>query len=201
VVRRVYDFWNRGEFEAAVRMLDPRVLWRGYSHLPEAGPREGIGEVRRWADAFREAWGEIQVRVERLIDVDDQSVLALVRMMGRGRGSAPPWSPDSMATSGPCARVVWWQSTCTKAQGAPSKPWGCGSSRCRMRHGNEKGAPEDALRATYYVLKEGHARGWSRAGASRTKLPAQAVLARSRMAIAVAVTVARPVIPTRERIT
>jgi ketosteroid isomerase-like protein len=87
VVRRVYDFWNRGDFEAAVKMLDPRVLWHGYSHLPEAGPREGIDEVRRWADAFREAWGEIQVRVERLIDVDDQSVLALVRMMGRGRGS------------------------------------------------------------------------------------------------------------------
>jgi hypothetical protein len=114
-------------------MLDPRVLWHGYSHLPEAGPREGIDEVRRWADAFREAWGEIQVRVETLIDVDDQSVLALVRMMGRGRGSAPPWSPDSMATSGPCARVVWWQSTCTKAQGAPSKPWDCGSRRCRLK--------------------------------------------------------------------
>ena len=87
VVRQVYDCWNRGDFEAAVKMLDPRVLWHGYSHLPEAGPREGIDEVRRWADAFREAWGEIQVRVERLIDVDDESVLALVRMMGRGRGS------------------------------------------------------------------------------------------------------------------
>jgi hypothetical protein len=27
-----------------------------------------------------------------------------------------------------------------------------------MRHGNEKGAPEDALRVTYSVLKEGHAK-------------------------------------------
>jgi len=69
-----------------------------------------------------------------------------------------------------------------------------------MRHGNEKGVPEDALRATYSVLAEDHASRFERSRCAWKKLPAQAVLARSRMALAVAVTIARPVICARERI-
>ena len=52
-------------------------------------PGLGTGPVRfkQWAGEFAEAWGEIQVQIERLEEVGDDLVLALVRMMGRGRGS------------------------------------------------------------------------------------------------------------------
>jgi ketosteroid isomerase-like protein len=87
LVRRVYERWNGGDFDAAAELLDPEVRWDGYSHLPESGTREGIDEVRSWTDAFREAWGEVRVEVEELVEIDDDSVLAFVRVTARGRGS------------------------------------------------------------------------------------------------------------------
>lgn len=87
VVRRVYELWNRGDIGDAGEMLDEHVVWDGYDHLPDAGPRLGADEVQQWAGDFTEAWGEIQVQIERLEDLGDDLVLALVRMTGRGRGS------------------------------------------------------------------------------------------------------------------
>ena len=87
VVRRLYEHWNRGDLDAATAMLDQHVVWHGYLHLPDSGPRHGAGEVQQWAGEFAEAWGEIKVQIERLEDVGDDVVLALVRMTGRGRGS------------------------------------------------------------------------------------------------------------------
>jgi ketosteroid isomerase-like protein len=87
VVRRVYELWNHGDLDAAVEMLDQHVVWNGYVHLPDSAPRQGVAEVQQWAGEFAEAWGEIQVQIERLEDVGADLVLALVRMTGRGRGS------------------------------------------------------------------------------------------------------------------
>jgi ketosteroid isomerase-like protein len=87
IVRQVYDLWNRGDIAAATEMFDPAVVWHGYTHLPDSGRRDGVDEVRRWVTDFAEAWGEIRVTTERLVDVDEDSVLALVRMSGRGRDS------------------------------------------------------------------------------------------------------------------
>ena len=87
IVRRVYELWNRGDFDAAVGMLDQHVVWTAYVHLPDSRTRHGVREVQQWADEFTEAWGDIQVHIERLEEVGDDSVLALVHMTGRGRGS------------------------------------------------------------------------------------------------------------------
>jgi ketosteroid isomerase-like protein len=87
VVRRIYDLWNRGEIDAATELFDPEVVWHGYTHLPDSGRRDGVDAVRAWVTDFAEAWGEIQVGIERLNEVGDDAVLALVRMSGRGRDS------------------------------------------------------------------------------------------------------------------
>ena len=87
VIRRVYELWNRGDLSAAVEMLDQHVVWNAYVYLPDSRTRHGAGEVQQWAGEFAEAWGEIQVQIERLEGVGDDLVLALVRMTGRGRGS------------------------------------------------------------------------------------------------------------------
>ncbi len=52
-------------------------------------PGLGTGSVRfsSGPSEFTEAWGDIQVHIERLEEVGDDSVLALVHMTGRGRGS------------------------------------------------------------------------------------------------------------------
>jgi ketosteroid isomerase-like protein len=87
LVRRVYDLWNQGDIDAATELFDPEVVWHGYTHLPDSGRRDGVDEVRAWVTDFAEAWGEIWVSIERLVEVEDDAVLALVRMSGRGRDS------------------------------------------------------------------------------------------------------------------
>ena len=87
LVRDLYDLWNRGDLDGATAMFDPEVVWHGYTHLPESGRRDGVDAVRSWVTDFAEAWGEISVSIERLVEVGDDSVLALVRMSGRGRDS------------------------------------------------------------------------------------------------------------------
>jgi ketosteroid isomerase-like protein len=87
LVRRVYDLWNRGHIDAATDLFHPEVVWHGYTHLPDSGRRDGVEAVRAWVTDFAEAWGEIGVSIERLVEVGDDVVLALVRMSGRGRDS------------------------------------------------------------------------------------------------------------------
>jgi ketosteroid isomerase-like protein len=90
LVTRVYDLWNQGDIDAAMEMFDPEVVWHGYTHLPDSGRRDGVDAVRAWVTDFAGAWGEIQVSIERLVEVGDDAVLALVRMSGRGRDSGVP---------------------------------------------------------------------------------------------------------------
>jgi ketosteroid isomerase-like protein len=87
LVRRIYDLWNQGDIDAATELFDPEVVWQGYTHLPDSGRRDGVDAVRAWVTDFAEAWGEIQVGIERLVEVGNGAVLALVRMSGRGRDS------------------------------------------------------------------------------------------------------------------
>ena len=87
LVRDLYDLWNRGDIDAATDLFDPEVVWHGYTHLPDSGRRDGVEAVRSWVTDFAEAWGEISVSIQRLVEVGDDVVLALVRMSGRGRDS------------------------------------------------------------------------------------------------------------------
>jgi ketosteroid isomerase-like protein len=86
LVRRYYEAWNSGDVGAVVAALSPEVEWHGHPRLPEPGPYRGRDQVERWMGQFREAWGELSARPVELIDAGD-SVVALVHMTGRGRGS------------------------------------------------------------------------------------------------------------------
>jgi ketosteroid isomerase-like protein len=86
LVRRYYEAWNSGDVGAVVAALSPEVEWHGHPRLPEPGPYRGRGQVERWMGQFREAWGELSAEPVELIDAGD-SVVALVHMTGRGRGS------------------------------------------------------------------------------------------------------------------
>jgi ketosteroid isomerase-like protein/DNA-binding CsgD family transcriptional regulator len=86
LVRRHYEDWNRGDTDAVIAAFAPDVEWHGHPRLPEPGPYTRRAEVERWMAQFREAWGELSAEPIELIDAGD-SVVALVHMTGRGRGS------------------------------------------------------------------------------------------------------------------
>jgi uncharacterized protein len=86
LVRRAYEAWNRGDFDAAAEYLDPEIEWRTPPNIPEAGTWHGRDEVGERVAAFLESWEELHAGVEELIDAGDR-VVALVRFSGRGRGT------------------------------------------------------------------------------------------------------------------
>jgi ketosteroid isomerase-like protein len=89
LIRRGYEAWNRGDIEGVLALLDPKIEWRGYTHIPdvpEAGTLTGREEVRLWLERFLEAWEELEIELDELIESGDQLV-ALVRFHGVGKGS------------------------------------------------------------------------------------------------------------------
>jgi ketosteroid isomerase-like protein len=86
LVRRFYEAWNGGDLDLVVAGFAPEIEWHGHPRLPEPGPYRGPEQVERWMEQFREAWGELSAEPVELLDAGD-SVVALVHMTGRGRGS------------------------------------------------------------------------------------------------------------------
>jgi ketosteroid isomerase-like protein len=89
IARRAYESFTVGnlswlaEFQAPEIEIDltrnvfnPQVI-RGY---------EGI---QRWLDELNEVWEDFRFEIEELIDAGDE-VVAVVRLVGKGRGSGVP---------------------------------------------------------------------------------------------------------------
>jgi ketosteroid isomerase-like protein len=85
IVRRVFDAWRCGNYEAALAAYHPEVVYDA-TVLPEGSVyrgREGLAEaIRVWAGT----WTDWRWEIEELIDAGDR-VLAVTRQSGRGKGS------------------------------------------------------------------------------------------------------------------
>ena len=86
IVRHALEAWGRGDRNAVVDLLDPAVEWSMPPNLPDAGTYRGRDEVVGRLKEFLEAWDDLAVTVEELMDAGER-VVALVRYSGRGRES------------------------------------------------------------------------------------------------------------------
>jgi ketosteroid isomerase-like protein len=85
LVRDGLAAWNRGDWEAALEMLDPQVEWRISEPLFDMPlVSHGRDGVRAFWAQWIEIWDEIRVDVERLVPFDDGTA-AFVRWRARGR--------------------------------------------------------------------------------------------------------------------
>jgi ketosteroid isomerase-like protein len=86
-VRRLFDYWERGEWQASAELFDPEfeaVFSSGA--FPDPGTYRG---ARRTLDAWRawlEAWEEFSLELEDAIPVGER-VVVLNRLRGRGKAS------------------------------------------------------------------------------------------------------------------
>ncbi|MEA2346698.1 MAG: hypothetical protein QOG62_485, partial [Thermoleophilaceae bacterium] len=81
-VRRAFEFFGRGElpFEVA----DPEIRIDNIPQSPLPGPYHGHEGMRRWwNDVLVDAVPDLRMDLEDVIDVDDQRVIAIVRMRSR----------------------------------------------------------------------------------------------------------------------
>ena len=87
IVRRAIDAYNRGQ--DALDLFDPKIEWVTTGRFVEPDTYRGHEEVRRYLQALRDDFEELQVEPHELVNAGDH-VIAPVRFTGRGRLSSAP---------------------------------------------------------------------------------------------------------------
>jgi uncharacterized protein len=86
VVRRIFETWSRGDFEAAVALMDPGIEWYDPPRQPGPVLRVGHAGVEESLREWMGAWEEWNYDAHQFIDLG-HAVLQIGRQSGRGKGS------------------------------------------------------------------------------------------------------------------
>jgi ketosteroid isomerase-like protein len=87
IVREAYDAYNREGINGILRYLDPEVEWRNPADSPIAGVFIGHQGVLEWQRLADEAFEGMQFEPERIDELPDGRILAVVRFRFRARAS------------------------------------------------------------------------------------------------------------------
>jgi ketosteroid isomerase-like protein len=93
VVRRIYEDWGQGRFDAGTDLFDPWVVLVLRGDFPDAGAYLGPAEIRRYMRSFLRDWNEIAIEGREFIGAGD-SVIVGVHQHAAGKGSGAPVSMD-----------------------------------------------------------------------------------------------------------
>jgi ketosteroid isomerase-like protein len=112
IVRRWLDGIARGELSP--ELCDPEVRLDNIAEFPITGPYHGHEGLRRWWDDIAEAFEEIHYEIEKLIEVDNERVLSVQRVVARFRLTGIevdiPWASVIWVRNGKIARAVGYAS-------------------------------------------------------------------------------------------
>jgi ketosteroid isomerase-like protein len=86
VVRRGFEAWDRGEYDAALGYFSPEVEIDASERILNPATYRGIDGARRFRDEIADTWGEFHVEIEDMLSAGDE-IVVLVRSSGRGRAS------------------------------------------------------------------------------------------------------------------
>jgi ketosteroid isomerase-like protein len=87
IVRRFGECWERGDWDAMVELVDPRVEQHGtVGGLEQGRVSRGVTEIRRDYESAEEMWDEHRIEIQQLIDAGDRVVI-FQREYQRGRSS------------------------------------------------------------------------------------------------------------------
>ena len=77
IVREANEAWKRGDLDAVVQALDPRIEWHTAADEPDAGTRRGveaiIALIADWAQSFE----DFSVEPLEFIDAGDRVVMPM----------------------------------------------------------------------------------------------------------------------------
>lgn len=73
-----YAAFNRGDFDAAVAVLDPKIEWTEPLEFPGGGTYHGREAVKRYLTQSRAGWAEGSSEPERFITAGDRIVVLSV---------------------------------------------------------------------------------------------------------------------------
>jgi ketosteroid isomerase-like protein len=89
-VRRIYEDWGRGEFEAGTELYDPHVLLVLRPEFPDSGAYCGPHEIRKYmVEDFLADFQGVEIGGEEFLDAGD-SVVVRVHQRATGTESGAP---------------------------------------------------------------------------------------------------------------
>jgi ketosteroid isomerase-like protein len=114
-IRRVYDMFNRRDWDAFRRVMDRDIAFESRLVQMEGGYR-GYDGLRRWWDQVVETMPDYRIEVQELREVGD-IVLVQARGLGHGASSGTPvvdpfWQAIEMKEG----RCTWWRNCPTEAE-------------------------------------------------------------------------------------
>jgi ketosteroid isomerase-like protein len=86
LVRSIFAGWERGDFSSA-DWAHPQIEYAAVGETPTPGSAKGLAEMAgRWR-VFLRTWEEFRAEAEEYRELDDERVLVLAHMGGRGKAS------------------------------------------------------------------------------------------------------------------
>jgi ketosteroid isomerase-like protein len=85
LVRQAIDASQRGDYDAAMGLFAPDVVWESLDGL---GMFEGATAVRGFLEDFRSGYESFDTEPEKLVDLGGRIVFVVIRHKGRLRGGA-----------------------------------------------------------------------------------------------------------------
>ncbi len=85
-IHRLVDAFNAHDLDRMLDECDPEIeLVSRFVRV--GGVYRGHAGLRSWHQDLMDRWEYIQLELERLVDVDPDTFIALVALVGKGRGS------------------------------------------------------------------------------------------------------------------
>jgi ketosteroid isomerase-like protein len=85
--REAVEAINRGDIEAAFERTHPDIEWQTLDLFPDAGTYRGTDEVLGFFRTWQEIFRGFHLHLEECVPVDDDQVLAALRVGGEGAES------------------------------------------------------------------------------------------------------------------
>ena len=85
LVRSILAAWERGDF-SATDWAHPEIEWV-FADGPEPGTWKGLSGMAKAHREWLGAWQDLRIAVEEYRELDDERVLVLVHLTGRGKTS------------------------------------------------------------------------------------------------------------------
>jgi ketosteroid isomerase-like protein len=86
IARAGYDAWNTGDVETFLEYVHPDLLWVTAGAFPGLRPSySGHDGFREFWATFMEPWDSLEIEIEEMVELDEQTLLMQVRFHARGR--------------------------------------------------------------------------------------------------------------------
>jgi ketosteroid isomerase-like protein len=92
VIRRLYEYWERGDF-STTGFFDPEIVYSriGTETPGMEGEWRGLEEMSEGTRDYFRVFADLRIEAERIIDLGDDRVLVLTRQTGHGKLSGVPF--------------------------------------------------------------------------------------------------------------